>query len=297
MVLAYDAGEGTLDEVADTFGVGRCTVARMMKLWRAGQSLAPLLHGGGYPATLNEKVLALLQKQVEVQPDATLSELAAYLKGKAKVQVHPSNICRALQRLGLPRKKKPCGSRASRSRPTSFPPSGLWLGSPSLGLHGRNRLSFGLDQSLWRARRGERVGERVPRNQGKAVTLIGRLGLRGLLAPLSVEGAVATLVFDSYIQQVLLAQLRPKDMLLLDNLPVQLSSQVAQSVAAVKAEVLWLPAYSPDFSPIENCWSKVKTLVRGRRPRTPKDLNAALRDALQAVTLDDIDGWFRHCGY
>ena len=68
MALAYDAGEGTLDEVADTFGVGRCTVARMMKLWRSGQSLAPLPHGGGYPATLNEKVLALLQKQARCSP-------------------------------------------------------------------------------------------------------------------------------------------------------------------------------------------------------------------------------------
>lgn len=109
--------------------------------------------------------------------------------------------------------------------------------------------------------------------------------------------ARSTLVFDSYIQKVLCSQLRPKDILLLDNLPVHVSSQVEQSAAAVKAEVLWLPAYSPDFSPIENCWSKVKTLVRGQRPRTPKDLNVALRDALKAVTLDDIDGWFRHCGY
>jgi transposase len=61
-VLAYEAGEGTLDEVADTFGVGRCTVARMMKLWRAGQSLVPLPHGGGYPKTLDERVARLVAK-------------------------------------------------------------------------------------------------------------------------------------------------------------------------------------------------------------------------------------------
>jgi transposase len=69
------------------------------------------------------------------------------------------------------------------------------------------------------------------------------------------------------------------------------------AVAGVKAEMMWLPAYSPDFSPIEECWSKVKTLVRGRALRTPKELNAALSDTLEAVTPDDIDGWFRHCGY
>jgi len=154
-----------------------------------------------------------------------------------------------------------------------------------------------MTRAYGRAARGKRVGESVPRNHGKGVTLIGSLGLRGLLAPFSVEGAVDTLVFDSYVNQVLCSQLRPSDILLLDNLPVHQASQVEQSVASIKAEVLWLPAYSPDLSPIENCWSKVKTLVRGRRPRTPKDLNVALRDALKAVTLDDIDGWFRHCGY
>ena len=78
---------------------------------------------------------------------------------------------------------------------------------------------------------------------------------------------------------------------------VHQASQIEAAVASRKAEVLWLPAYSPDFSPLENCWSKIKALVRGRHPRTPKELDRALNEALEAVTLDDIDGWFRHCGY
>lgn len=129
--LAYEAGEGTLDEVADTFGVGRCTVARMMKLWRAGQRLVPLPHGGGYPATLDEKLLALLKSQVALQPDAPLFELAAHLKKKAKVAVPLSTVCRALQKLALPRKKK--ALRQPRgSRPTGKPFGAealAWLGA------------------------------------------------------------------------------------------------------------------------------------------------------------------------
>ncbi|MBA2731999.1 MAG: transposase [Acidobacteria bacterium] len=73
--------------------------------------------------------------------------------------------------------------------------------------------------------------------------------------------------------------------------------ELEQAVTEVRAQVLWVPAYSPDFSPLENCWSKVKTLVRGRQPRTPKELNTPLRDAPNAVIFDDLDGWFRHCGY
>jgi transposase len=73
--------------------------------------------------------------------------------------------------------------------------------------------------------------------------------------------------------------------------------ELEQAVTEVQAQVLWVPAYSPDFSPLENCWSKVKTLVRGRQPRTPKELNTPLRGAPNAVIFDALDGWFRHCGY
>ena len=112
IVLAYEGGEGTFDEIADTFGVARCTVGRLLKLARSGDSLAPLPHGGGYPASLNDR---RLRAQVGRRPDATLEELAAYLRKKCRVQVHPSTVCRALQRLDLPRKKKPRGFRAGRS--------------------------------------------------------------------------------------------------------------------------------------------------------------------------------------
>jgi transposase len=63
------------------------------------------------------------------------------------------------------------------------------------------------------------------------------------------------------------------------------------------AQVLWLPPYSPDFSPIEQCWSKIKTFLRGAKARTHDELNGALRQAIKLVTKDDIRGWFKHCGY
>lgn len=164
IVLAYERGDGTWDEVAETFGVGRRTVARLLKLYYAGQSLAPLPHGGGYPATLDEKLLALLQKRVAVQPDATLSELSAHLKSKAKVEVHLSTVCRALQKLGLPRKKKPRRFGAGRGRPASFPSQSRPPGSSPFRLHRRNGLSFGDDQGLracgaWRESQPERAAQ------------------------------------------------------------------------------------------------------------------------------------------
>ena len=111
------------------------------------------------------------------------------------------------------------------------------------------------------------------------------------------RGAVDTLCFDAFVSRWLAPRLRRGDIVLLDNLRAHQASQVEVAVAAVKAEVLWLPTYSPDFSPMENCWLKVKALVRGKQPRTPQKLDAALREALGAVTVDDIEAWFTHCGY
>jgi transposase len=116
-------------------------------------------------------------------------------------------------------------------------------------------------------------------------------------APLSVKGAIETAISDTYIDQLLLPQVRARDVVLLDNLPVHLASKIEVAIASRKGQVLWLPAYSPDLSPIEPFWSKVKTSVRGKEPRTEPELNTALTDAINSVSLEDIDGWFRHCGY
>lgn len=75
------------------------------------------------------------------------------------------------------------------------------------------------------------------------------------------------------------------------------ASDVEDAVREAKARVLWLPTYSPNFSPLESCRSKVKAVVRGEEPRTPSGLDATLTRALNSVTAPDVDGWFRHCGY
>ncbi len=148
-----------------------------------------------------------------------------------------------------------------------------------------------------RAPRGQRVVQRVPCRRGTSVSLIGSLGLHGMVSTLALSGAVDTLCFDAFVSSWLAPRLRRGDIVLLDNLRVHHASQIEAAVAAVRAEVMWLPTYSPDFSPMENCWLKVKTLVRGRQPRTPQKLDTALREAIGAVTADDIEAWFTHCGY
>ena len=148
-----------------------------------------------------------------------------------------------------------------------------------------------------RAPRGERVHDSAPRNYGSHTSVIGALGLRGLVATLTVEGAVDTLCFDAYAEKVLGPRLRRGDVVVLDNLGAHKASRIEEVAEGRGAQVLWLSPYSPDFSPIEQCWSKIKTYLRGAKARTEDELNKALAQAIVLVTKADIRGWFRHCGY
>ena len=124
IALAYEHHDYTLDEVAALFDVGRPGVTRFVQKRRASLSLAPQPHAGGYPSALTAATLSTLRDKVVETPDATLSELTAYMKTKAHVQVHLSTVCRAPQRLGLPRKKRRSPPRKEMSQHDSPSDSG-----------------------------------------------------------------------------------------------------------------------------------------------------------------------------
>jgi transposase len=157
--------------------------------------------------------------------------------------------------------------------------------------------SVAMTRSYARAPRGQRAIGAVPRNHGRNLSVIGALGLRGMVAALSIEGAVDTDVFDVFVRRVLVPALRPGDVVLLDNLNVHHASCIERAVRAAQGQVIFLPSYSPDFSPIEPCWSKVKTFLRGAAARTRYRLEAALKSAFHTLRPEDIRGWFTHCGY
>ena len=148
-----------------------------------------------------------------------------------------------------------------------------------------------------RAPRGERAFGKAPRNWGKNVTLIASLSTEGVRAAMSVEGATDGAAFESYVKHFLAPTLKDGQVVVMDNLQVHKSARVKELIEATGAEVLFLPPYSPDFSPIEEAFSKVKGILRRVGARTREGLTEATGQALDAVSRQDAVGWFGHCGY
>jgi len=148
-----------------------------------------------------------------------------------------------------------------------------------------------------RAPKGQRVHARAPGGHWQTTTMIASIRLDGSTACMTLEGSTDTESFRAYVQAVLVPTLRPGDIVVMDNLSPHKSDPTLALIAQVGAQVLFLPAYSPDLNPIEMMWSKIKQWLRSVEARTDGDLIAAIGQALARVTPKDALNWFAHCGY
>lgn len=157
--------------------------------------------------------------------------------------------------------------------------------------------NLALTRLFGRAAPGVRVAEGVPQNYGENVTMLAAIGVGGVSAPMTVNGAVDGAVFLVYVREVLVPTLSEGDIVVMDNLSAHKVVGVAEAIAACGARVEYLPPYSPDYNPIEKCWSKIKSYLRKAKARTREALEAALKEALRRITEADARAWFAHCGY
>ena len=148
-----------------------------------------------------------------------------------------------------------------------------------------------------RAARGVRARGAVPRNRGSVTTLIAGVSLAGMSAAMTVEGGTDTAVFATYLERVLLPTLSAGQVIVVDNVGAHQPDRIRHLVAAAGCQLVFLPAYSPDLSPIEEAFSKFKALIKAAAARTRAALDAAIAAALNAVTAADVAGWFAHAGY
>jgi transposase len=158
-------------------------------------------------------------------------------------------------------------------------------------------VNLALTRLYGRAPYRERVKGTVPLNDGTHITRLGALGVEGLQAVVTVEGASDADVFRTYVPQVLGPTWAPGDTVVLENLPVHNMPGIQPAWVRRRARLLYVPPYAPDLSPMELCLSQVKTALRAAKARTREALETAIRQAMEIVTAIDAQHWFRHCGY
>jgi transposase len=287
-------GDGTLSQIAERFLVSVSFVTRLLQLHRTTGSLEPRPHGGGHPAVLTPEDIERLRRLIRDRPDATLDECREHLGSSCSL----ATISRALFRLGLPRKKKV--PRACEQDDPEVREQRRAFCEALAGVDPR-RLVFvdecgantAMTRTYGRAPAGQRVYADTP-GRWESITLTCGMRLSGAMAALAFPGATNTIMFEQYVEEVLVPELRPGDVVIWDNLKPHRSEEAIEAVEAAGARVVPLPRYSPDLTPIEEMISKVKGVLRAIAARTTGAVYAAFASALHDVTLEDIAGWFGH---
>ena len=148
-----------------------------------------------------------------------------------------------------------------------------------------------------RAPKGQRCHGSVPRGHYRHLTLFASLSLTGMEASMILEGAADREAFRVYVEQVLVPTLKPRQLVILDNLSVHKQAPLRRAIEGAGCRVLFLPTYSPDLNPIEQAFAKIKQILRRTQARTTEALDEAIGHAIERVTQTDASGFFRGCGY
>lgn len=272
------------------------TVRRWLKRRHETGSLGPAPHGGGRPRAGDGPDAERLADLVRQRPDATLDELNKDLgRGCSRMA-----IFRALLRLGISRKTKSSHAserdthKAQRQR-RAFDRKMAGVDPKHLVFVDETGAHTAMTRRRGRAPIGERVEGAVPGHR-ESVTLVAALRLAGVASPMAFTWALDTPTFESDVEQILVPDLRPGDVVVWDNLKPHQSRVARRAIRAAGARLVFLPPYSPDKTPIEGMFSKVKNTLRSLGARTTSTVYAAMDQALKAIHGEDIMDWFQHSG-
>ena len=291
---AYDKGKGTLQELADRFEVSVGWAKKISaRRTRTGQIERPPWRRGP-KSRVTPAVQDWLRERIRGQSDLTLLELQQQLQQARglRLSIGPTVVSVAAD--GAAAEKKSLHAQEQDSPEAQQRRQAWWATiapiDPELLVFLDERgAPTQMTRNYGRAQRGERVREGTPNSHWRTVTMLAALTRRGLQAPMTIESPTDGDVFLAYLEQVLCPQLRPGQVVVMDNLAAHKVTGVRQLIEATGAHLVYLPPYSPDFNPIEQAWST--------KARTLETLESAIAEALAAVTADNASAWFKHCGY
>jgi transposase len=300
VLTAIDAGL-SCRQAATQFGVSASSAIRWQGIRQAGGDARPKPQGGDRLSHRTEAHADLIHAALAEVPDITLPELKARLaENGAPVSV--SALWRFCRRHKITRKKKTAHA-AEQDRPDVRKRREAWfegqldLDPERLIFIDETWASTNMARRYGRAPRGRRLRAGVPHGRWKTITFLAGLRTSGVVAPFVLDGPINRAAFETYVEKVLVPELRPGDVVILDNLSSHKGARVRALIEAAGAKLLYLPPYSPDFNPIENAFAKLKALLRKAAARTIEGLWAAIGHLLDAFTPQECANYFAAAGY
>lgn len=303
IVQAYLNKEGSFRDLAERFSVSLNFVWLLWKRFQTTGSVRPKAHAGGQVSVMDKDRLSILRDLVRQRNDATLVELQGQFRQKTGLQVGTGTLSLALKKLGLSRKKKTFHATERINDPdiieerAEFRREMPKMDARRIVFIDETGTNLGMAREYGWASVGCRAEGHRPSDPGQNITLIGGLNSCGIVAPLMFPGSLDGNIFKTYVEQVLVPELRPGDTVLLDNLSSHKVSGIKDILARAGATLKFLPRYSPELSPLEKAWSKIKAELRTAAARSYESLVEAVKQALGKTSKKDAEGWFEGCGY
>ncbi len=285
-------------EIIQTFQISRSSLKRWYTQYQMTGDLAPARPTGGPNRRIGPDDESTVRQYVQTTPDATLADHAAHWNAEHTTTVSVSTIGRAIRRLGITRKKKTViACERDPWKRALFAVRQQDLDPADVVVIDEVGSTVNLTTTYARAPRGERVVAHVPRNTPKTTTTISAMTLHGMGPHQILTGSVTAAIFEAYVEQVLCPTLRPKQVVLVDNLSAHKRARVRELIEACDCDLQYLPPYSPDFSPIELAFAKIKNTLRRVGARTHEALTQAITDAFATISPTDAHAFFQHCGF
>jgi transposase len=293
------AGVGSYRELSELFDVNKNTIVEWVKLEHESGGVQAR-KCGPQPQDLGEW-RKRIEKLLKDQPDGTLEE---WTRGLAITgfQTSPAALCRWCQRLNITLKKKTLRAEEQdkeevKQKREEFVTWLAEIGARDWVFIDEIGSQLGMSRTYARSLSGERAYGTAIRNRGANLCTIGALSSSGIQASLVFSGATDKAMFLIFIKEVLLPTLKAGQIVVMDNLAAHRVKEVQTLIENVGCTLKFTPPYSPEFNPIEECWSKVKSILRKISARTKESLTAAINTAFSRIAPSDIIGWFNHAGY
>lgn len=302
VLTTYLEKQGSMRQLAERFIVSLTFVFDVIKNFRQNGHINPKPHGGGNKPAINEEGRKILSEIIDKKPDMTLKELCEYYEHAAGKKVSKSAMDRTLKKMKITRKKKVLydpkkNTERVRKLTEEYYEKIETEDTGNLIFIDETGATLNMTLPYGRSLRGKRVIGSRPLSQGKRISTIGAMSSEELLVCMTYEGTLNGELFLSYLSNFLCPVLREGHVVITDNARAHKVRGVRELIENKNAKLLYLPPYSPELSPIEMCWSKIKNYLKKAEVRTEELLNETLSEALDMITKNDCEGWFGHCGY